>query len=329
MCLAPSLRFKSVGVGIVVAVVGANAAAEQEPPSYNLKALAPNVWAAVANDRSSNPAWSNAGFVVGDDAVGVVDTLGTPEAAKALLSDIRRRTTKPIAWVVDTHHHVDHVGGNRVFKDAGATVWAQRKVRCWVRSENLRLLGPQAPPELRTAVEALEPPARIYDNALDQRLGSVVTQWRTMPGHTGADTVVVVPAARVVFAGDLLWRRMLPTLVDATTGALVETLNSLLAQYPDYTFVPGHGDVATATDVMAFRDYLVALRSGVAAARDQGAHGDALADAVLPDLKRQFAGWMFIDAVARQNILDVDAELGGARRGPQIRAGRAACVAPY
>jgi len=307
---------------------GAAATAQPQPP-YVLETLAPNVWAAIANEPSASPAWSNAGFVIGDDAVGVVDTLGTPDAAKALLSDIRQRTTKPIAWVVDTHYHFDHVGGNRVFTDAGATVWAQRKVRCWVRSENLRLLGPQAPPELRATVEGLEPPARIYDNALDQRLGSVTTEWRNLPGHTGADTVVIVPSARVVFAGDLLWRRMLPTLVDATTRTLVETLNSLLQQYAGYTFVPGHGGVATTADVAAFRDYLVALRGGVTAARAQNKTGDALVSAALPELKRQFSSWPFIDAVARQNILDVDAELAGTKRVPQILSGRAACVAPY
>jgi len=139
---------------------------------------------------------------------------------------------------------------------------------------------------------------------------------------------VVIPSVQVVFAGDLVWRDMLPTLVDATTRTWVETLNQLVRQYPGYSFVPGHGELATSADVAAFRDYLVALRMSVAAARAQHQSGETLVDAVLPELKRQFGRGPFIDAVARQNILDVDAELRGTKRVPQTRSGRAACAAP-
>jgi glyoxylase-like metal-dependent hydrolase (beta-lactamase superfamily II) len=313
----------------MLCLCGPVTASAQEQPPYLLKRVAPNVWAAIDNERSAAPAGSNAGFVVGEDEVAVVDSLGTAEAARALLADIRRRTTRPIASVIDTHYHVDHVAGNGVFKAAGATIWAQRKVRCWIRSENERLLGPQIPPALKAVVDGLEPPARVYDNAVDQPLGAVSIQWRNLPGHTGADTVAVIPAARVVFAGDLVWREMLPTLVDATTRTWVETLELLLQKYPGYTFVPGHGDVATPADVAAFRDYLVALRTSVGAARALHKSGAALVDAVLPELKRQFGRWPFIDAVARQNILDVDAELSGTKRVPQTLPGRAACASPY
>jgi len=303
--------------------------AGQPQPPYRLRTVAPNVWAAIDNEQSAAPAGSNAGFIVGDDGVVVVDTLGTVEAARELLADIRLRTSRPIAYVVDTHYHVDHVAGNGVFKEAGAGVWAQRKVRCWIRSENLRLLGPQIPPALKAMADGLEPPTRVYDNALDQPLGSVNVRLRNLPGHTGADTVVVVPGARVVFAGDLLWREMLPTLVDATTRTWIETLNLLLTTYPGYTFVPGHGDVATPDDMAAFRDYLVALRTSVTAARAEGRNGDAVVDAVLPDLKRRFRRWPFIDAVARDNILQTEAELRGTKRVPRTLPGRAACAEPY
>jgi glyoxylase-like metal-dependent hydrolase (beta-lactamase superfamily II) len=305
------------------------AATGQPQLPYVLKEVAPYVWAAIDNEQSPASAGSNAGFVVTAEGVAVIDTLGTADAARVLLADIRRRTNQPIRYVIDTHYHVDHVAGNRVFKDAGATIWAQRKVRCWIRSENQHLLGPLIPAALRAIVDELEPPARIYDNAVDQRLGALTIRWRNMPGHTGADTVVIIPAARVVFAGDLVWREMLPTLIDATTRTWVETLDLLLEQYPDYTFVPGHGDVATAADVAAFRGYLLALRTGVATARAQNERGDALVEAVMPGLKRQFGRWPFIDAVARQNILEVAAELDGAKRVPQILPGRAACVSPY
>jgi glyoxylase-like metal-dependent hydrolase (beta-lactamase superfamily II) len=309
-------------------LVSSVALAGQQQPPYRLELVAPNVWAAIDNEQAAASSWSNAGFIIGDAGVAVVDTLGTVEAARALLADIRLRTSRPIAYVVDTHYHIDHVAGNGVFKQAGAAVWAQRKVRCWIRSENERLLGPQAPPALLATVAGLEPPTRIYDNAIDQPLGSLDVRFRNLPGHTGADTIVVVPSARVVFAGDLVWREMLPTIVDATTGSWIETLNLLLTAYPGYTVVPGHGDVATPADVTAFRDYLVALRTTVTAARAQGKSGDAVVAAVMPELKRVARG-PFIDAVARDNILQTEAELRGVKRVPRTLPGRAACARPY
>jgi glyoxylase-like metal-dependent hydrolase (beta-lactamase superfamily II) len=304
------------------------ASVRQQPP-YTLKLVGPNVWAAIDNEQSPDPATSNAGFIVGDSGVAVVDTLGTVAAARSLLADIRRETGRPIAYAVDTHHHIDHVAGNAVFKDAGTEVIAQRRVRCWIRSENARLFGPEIPPPLAAVLAGLQPPTRIYDNAVDWPLGAVNVQLRHLPGHTGADTVVVIPGADVVFAGDLLWHDMLPTLIDATTSRWVETLDVLRRDYRGYVFVPGHGDVATTADVSAFREYLVTLRAAVAEARTQGRSGDALVDGVLPVLKQQFGRWAFIDAIARDNILQVDAELRGVKRVPVTLPNRAACASPY
>jgi glyoxylase-like metal-dependent hydrolase (beta-lactamase superfamily II) len=301
----------------------------QTPAPYVLKAVAPNVWAAIDNEQSPTSSWANAGFVVGPNGVAVIDTLGNADAARALLADIRRKTTLPILYAVDTHYHVDHVAGNGVFKNAGATVWAQRNVRCWIRSENAHLVGPDAPADLKAAVAALEPPTHVYDTAMDQPLGTMNIRWRSLPGHTGGDTVVIVPSAKVVFMGDLVWRQTVPTLIDSTTRTWVDTLSRLLKAYPDYTFVPGHGDLATAADVADFRDYLVALRTSVAAGRARHAQGDALVAAVLPALKQRFGRWPSIDVVARDNVRDVNAELGGAKRIPRTLPGRAACEVPY
>jgi glyoxylase-like metal-dependent hydrolase (beta-lactamase superfamily II) len=148
-----------------------------------------------------------------------------------------------------------------------------------------------------------------------------------MPGHTGADTVVIVPDAHVVFAGDLVWRNIAPNLIDASIGPWIATLNTLLSTYPDYTFIPGHGDVATAADVAAFRDYLVALRDRVANGQKQGLSGDALVAAVLPALTATYGTWEL--AGARNNILQTDADLRGAKRVPKTLPNRAACATPY
>src|SRR5438445_10492628 len=93
---------------------------------FTLKQIAPNVYAAIANPTGS--AGGNAGFVIGDDGVLVIDTFTTADAAQQLLAEVRRLTKLPIKFVVNTHYHLDHVGGNGVFADAGAVVLAQQNV---------------------------------------------------------------------------------------------------------------------------------------------------------------------------------------------------------
>lgn len=314
------LRVLAVAFAIAIPVT---LVAQNRQSVFTLKSVGPNVWAAI--DAFGGAA--NAGFIVGDNGVAVVDTLSYAEAARQFLAAIRMQTTQPIRYVVDTHYHVDHVAGNGVFKDTGAIVMAQRKVRCWIHSENRHLYGADLTPSLKAMVDDLVPPTTIYDSSVDWKLGSRTVQLRNMLGHTGADTVVVVPDAHVVFAGDLVWRNIAPNLVDASIGPWITTLNTLLSTFPDATFVPGHGDVATVVDVAAFRDYLVTLRDRVADVQKQGLSGDALVASVLPVLTAKYGTWEL--SGARDNILQTDADLRGIKRRPKTLPNQAACAKPY
>ena len=205
-----------------------------------------------------------------------------------MLAEIRKITNLPIRFVVNTHYHLDHTGGNAVFAQAGATILAQRNLRGWLRTENLKFFGPNPKPEQKAMVEALVLPDETYSDAVDIYLGTRQIQVRYMLGHTGGDSVVTVPDADVVFAGDLVWQKHLPNLIDATTSDWVKTLEKLLAEHPAGTFVSGHGDVATVADVRDFHDYLVTLRDAVAKAQAAGKSDQALVDAVLPQLQEKY-----------------------------------------
>ena len=294
-----------------------NAAPAQELP-FTLTEVGAGVWAAIGG---SNPATgANAGFVIGDDGVMVVDTFASAAGAKHLLAEIRRRTKLPVRFVVNTHHHLDHVAGNAVFMEAGAMVLAHRRVHGWIRPENLRLLdtaGSAVPPDLRAMIEGIALPAIGYDDELDLHLGSRLVRVRWMPGHTGGDSVVTIPDAGVVFTGDLFWHRGLPNLIDATTDSWIETLKALTAAGPDSTFVPGHGGVGRAADVTAFREYLATLRRLVAEARERRLAGEALAAAIRPALAASYGEWAFFEYLAALNIRQVDEELSGTKRVPR------------
>jgi cyclase len=308
---------------LLLSATACNRAELMPEPPFTLKAVGPNTWAAIENRKSRAPSSANAGFVIGEDSVAVVDTFASKEAARQLLAEVHRVTKLPVKYVINTHHHPDHVSGNGIFVDAGAVVLGQRNVRDWIHSETLRGMtiaaaaGNDITPEEWAAVKAFAPPTFVYNDDVDLYLGSREIQVRSLPGHTGGDSVVLVPDAKVAFAGDLFWRNTAPNTIDASTKPWIETLNTLAKDRTGFTFVPGHGDVGNAHDVAVFRDYLATVRTLVADAQAQGRpDGTAVVAAVMAPLKQQYGAWDFFSSNALQNILDMDAELRGTKRTP-------------
>ena len=283
--------------------------------TFTLKPLGHNVYAAI--DDAKGDAGANAGFVIGDDGVAVIDTFENPEASKQLLAEIRKLTQLPVKFVINTHYHIDHVAGNSLFQQNGAVVFAQRNVRTWIHTENLKFFGKDIKPDQRKMVETLGAPDAVYDSGVTLFLGSRRIDVRVFPGHTGGDSVVFIPDANVVFTGDLFWRNTLPNLIDATTSAWIPTLNSVVAIAPNATYVPGHGDVGSADDVKNFRDYLTFLREQIAPAVQQNKTGDDLVNAVLPAVTEKYGKWEFFKFFAKPDILHTAAELRGDKKVPQ------------
>jgi glyoxylase-like metal-dependent hydrolase (beta-lactamase superfamily II) len=284
---------------------------------FTLKSLGHGTYAAIDNPKGESGA--NAGFVVGDDGVAVIDTFENEPAAQALLGEIRMVTKLPIKFVVNTHYHLDHVAGNAVFAKEGAVIVAHRNVPAWIHTENLKFFGKDIKPEQKSAVENLAAPNMLYDSSTELRLGSSTLKVQYFPGHTGGDSIVIVQEkSPIIFCGDLFWNQTLPNLIDASTLPWIETL-STFSKFSGETpiqFVPGHGDPGTATDVANFRGYLSDLRDWVAAAKKEGKSGTALVEAVLPQLKQKYGTWQLFDYFSKRNIADTEAELNGTKRIP-------------
>ena len=304
---------------LLLCLTAATSGQETAAAPFTLKQVGPNVWAAIDTLTPKAPAGANAGFVIGDDGVVIIDTFAMADAAKLLLTEIRKLTKLPVKFVVNTHYHADHVGGNGVFEDVGAVAIAHRNVRGWIHPENLKFFGKDIKPEQKAFIESLRPPTAGYEQAMDLYLGSRVVQVRSFPGHTGGDSVVVIPDAKVAFGGDLFWRNMVPNMIDASTKSWIETLTTLAKYEPGYTFVPGHGELGNAQDVTAFRDYLATLQKLVADAQAQGKSGDSVKQVVLPALTAKYGQWGFFAYLAELNIAQADAELMGKKRIPQAQ----------
>jgi cyclase len=318
---------------LLLLTVFCRAAFAQNSPSaatalpFQLKMIAPGIWAAIDDEKGD--AGANAGFVIGDGGVAVIDTFEKESAAKALLGEIRKLTQLPIKFVVNTHYHLDHVAGNAVFAKIGAVILGHENIRPWIHSENLKFFGDKIKPEEKTMVETLLAPEVTYNTGVTLFLGSRRVEVKFLDGHTGGDSVALVPDADVVFCGDLFWRKTLPNLIDASTSAWIKTLGDLIAwvalpqgtadtrtALKAATFVPGHGDVGTAVDVRDFQEYLKNLRAMVQKPLEIGKKGDELVAAVMPELTKDYGSWNFFKYFSRSNILDVGAELQGTKHVP-------------
>jgi len=209
------------------------------------------------------------GLVRGRSGALLVDTGTTLVEAAAIDADVRQIAGCPIAHVVLTHKHFDHVLGSSVF--AGADVYCAPEVVEYLSSATDRLRDDALsyganPTEIDRAIAALGPPRHgIYDAFVD--LGDrTVTIAHLGRGHTTSDLVVVVPATDhedervVVFTGDLVEESADPAIdADSDVAAWPATLDRLLALGgPQAIYVPGHGNTVDAEFIRRQRDWLSA-----------------------------------------------------------------------
>jgi len=309
------LKRSILAIALIATVSGPTAAQTSSLP-FVLKELAPGVYAAI--DGPEHKSGSNAGFVVGDDGVLVIDAFFTTDAAKALVGEIHRLTPKPIRYVVNTHYHADHTGGDQVLRDAGAIIIAHKNVRGWVRTNNINLFGDRITPEMKARIEVLPLPDLVTDKDLMVWLGSRKIVVRTVLGHTGGDLTVFVPDGQVLFAGDMLWRKVPPNLIDGSVKEWTAT-DADFAAMPDASkihYVPGHGDVANVKDVEEFRGYLLDVERLVKKGRAAGLTGDTLVQSVAPKLRVLHPDWTISDRAAAAEVKYMDQELAGTKQRP-------------
>ena len=218
----------------------------------------------------------NAGFVVTDDGVVVIDALASPREAESLLRTIRGITDRPIAWLVLTHHHPDHHFGAVVLRKAGAKVIAHPDKRV-LASEGgedaliadwVRVVGLDA----MRGFEFADTPDRPVTASDTLRLGGkTIVVTHPGPGHSPGDLMVWLPHEGVLFAGDVLVEDGVSMVVDGNSGVLLRVLDSVSAMGPRWV-VPGHGVLPArpAELVRRTRDYLTRLQNEMKAAVETG-----------------------------------------------------------
>lgn len=257
-----------------LALVAAAAAAAQSYPPVKTR-LAPvriserayyvqgHPGAASAANEAFN---SNAGFVVTDEGVVVVDALGSPSLGNELLKAIRAITAKPVRRVIVTHYHADHFYGLNAFKGAGAEIWAHRGALDYLANGEAERRRAQRAQDLFPWVDGDTPilqADRWLDGDVSFTLGGVRFEVQHFgPAHSPEDLVVGVPQEGVVFSGDILFTGRVPFVGAADSRAWLARIGRLIDLKPRL-MVTGHGEVSKdpARDLALTRDYLTFLRA--------------------------------------------------------------------
>lgn len=211
---------------------------------------------------------SNAGFVVTDEGVVVIDALGTPALGAALLGAIRQVTGKPVRRVIVTHYHADHFLGLKAFKDAGAEIWAHGAALEYLDGgEGQRRLEQRAR-DLFPWVDEATPIVRAdlwLEGDTSFTLGGVRFDVIHLgPAHSPEDLIVVVPGEGVLFSGDILFTGRIPFVGEADSKRWLATIGRLL-DFKPRLMVTGHGEVSRnpTRDLALTRDYLLFLREAM------------------------------------------------------------------
>lgn len=218
----------------------------------------------------------NAGFIVTDGGVVVIDALASPRQGEQLLQAIRGVTDQPVRWLVLTHHHPDHHFGAVALRKAGARVIAHPDKRVLAAeggedaliADWVRVVGLDA----MRGFEFANTPDRRVTTSDTLRLGNrTIVVTHPGAGHSAGDLIVWLPKDRVLFAGDLLVEDGVSMVVDGSSSELLRVLDKVESLGAE-VIVPGHGAIPErpAALVQRTREYLTGLQSEMRAAVEGG-----------------------------------------------------------
>jgi cyclase len=244
-------------------------------------------------------AGGNIAVSTGADGPVIVDDQFAPLAPK-IAAAVKALQDAPIRFVINTHHHFDHTGGNEAFGTAGALIFAHENVRVRLSQEQVSTLRefklPAAPP-VALPVVTFDDGVTLHWN------GETIRVLHVAHAHTDGDSHVWFETANVVHMGDTFVNGFFP-FVDIESGGgiagLIDSANRVLARAkPDTRIIPGHGPLGTTADLEKYRDMLVDVKARIEKGIASGATLEAfLATKPLADLDAEWGdGFLKTDQV--------------------------------
>jgi glyoxylase-like metal-dependent hydrolase (beta-lactamase superfamily II) len=212
-------------------------------PAASVHQIGSDLYAYISDNNAS----ANSTFLVSDQGILVVDTGLNAQEGRKLLDEIRKISQAPVRWIVNTHYHPDHRGGNSVVGPDAVIISA-----AFTRSQLVDL-------EYRDAVNET-----VGQNGILLYAGGhEVRIYHPGPAHTRGDLVVYFPDQQAIATGDLFLTNSCPAMDDGDMENWISALDRMLA-LPLQHVVPGHFELATKSELRRFRNYLADLRDQVA-----------------------------------------------------------------
>lgn len=212
---------------------------------------------------------SNAGIVITDAGVVVIDALGSPSLAHKLIQKIKKITDQPIVKVIVTHYHADHVYGLQAFKELGAEIIAPDGAYEYLDSEDAKSRLEERRSSLKPWINddtVLIKPDKIIDQSQNFLVGSIKFTLNFVgSAHSNGDLTLYVENDRVLFTGDLIFEGRIPFIGSNNTKHWLETLKRIETAKLN-ALVPGHGAAAKEPNkaITLTRKYLAFIRAKMA-----------------------------------------------------------------
>lgn len=302
------------GFGILFALLTLVAVSveEQTPPEIVAESIGDDVYRLTITNENGILGAHLAAYVARDGVILVDDHFAHPYLSGLIDRQLGELSDgAPIRFVVNTHYHPDHNGGNGYF-GSSATVVAQEKVSQRLAA-GTKALNLTVPGRIFTFAPrpAADLPSETFADSLTLTVGGAKTRLvHYANSHTDGDTVVFFPGSRIVATGDLVWPGQFPS-VDVLNGGNVvnlhRTIRAILDRLPpDARIVIGHGPVADVEDLEAFAEMLSDTTEFVRQSIEEGRSLDEIQEIGLPD---DWSAWAHPQVPERTWIFTIYASL--------------------
>lgn len=205
----------------------------------------------------------NVGVSIGSDGVLLIDDEMTPLTPK-IIAALTKLTEKKVRFVLNTHWHFDHTGGNESLGKGGSVIIAHANVRKRMeKGQFMEAFNMEVPPAPAIAL----PVVTFTENVTVHFNGDTLEVVHPAPAHTDGDAIVYFRKANVVHMGDVFWNGIYP-FIDAgsggSTAGVIEAAASVLQRIDDDTqVIPGHGPMGNKDQLQAYHDMIKTVHSRI------------------------------------------------------------------